>query len=184
MDLNQAYAVRVAHGGQPAVPGEPAVEGFGQEFLGRFLVSAAVFPSAVDNVAQGDGVYRRLADAAAAYPVRQCSGLCGSPPVEAWKVVGVVVTENDVGDHAGGPLGVQQGSQLGDGTGDAGTGQADGDEGGVPAPHMGIEVGCGAGHGAQVVDPQDFNGSGAQLFHGQGVGRVHLASSAIEVSRS
>jgi hypothetical protein len=157
MDLDHPVAVRISCGRQPGMPVEPLVERLIQELLGHQPVGAPEPTALRHHLGQGNRVHRWLADPAGGDAGRCTGRSVGAPPVGAGKVT-AVIAEDDVRDHPGAPLGSQQRPQLGDGSFHRQSGQADRDEGRVPAPEMRIQTRRCHGHVTAVVGAQHVFG--------------------------
>jgi len=157
VDLDQPVAISVAGGGEPAVPGEPCVEGLGRERLADGAVG-------VEDGADRERMDGRLADAGGA-DVARCRGRHRRVPAIRAREVVAAGREPDVRQHPRRPLRAEQGTQFGDRPGYVDPSQADGDEGGVPAPLVRVQRRRRGRHRAEVVRPQDLGRRHSKCVH-------------------
>ncbi len=118
-------------------------------------------PSCLPDAPDGDGVNRRLAQAAGVRHRGIGRYRVAVPALRPGKVASgrSIGIKDDVRYLAGGPLGIEKSPQLAGGAASVEMSQPDGDERAVPAPLVGIEMRSGLGPGAEVIAAQDLGRS-------------------------
>ena len=164
-----AVRLLVARLGQPPVPAHQIVPAAVEERLGYRAGGAAARAGVVEDALHGDRVHRRLGDTRRV-PVARRVGRQrrGRPARGSGEVAVDPVGEHDVRNHPVGPLRREQRVEFDDGPLDAQRGEADGDEGGVPAPHVRVQQRGRGGHHAQVVTAQQIRRASRELRGSEG----------------
>ncbi len=184
VDRDQTGSLGIAGGRQVAVPGQELRVEVGQEgagIVGRLARALRHLP----DPPGGDGMDRGLAQPGGLNgELGGSRGEFGAGPVGGVGEIGAGRhrgVEDDVGHHAGCPLGGEQRPQFLGGAADIEVRPTDGDECAVPAPLVGVEPGGGLGPAPEVVSPQHLRRARRKIARDGWRGRragAHRASSS------